>query len=96
MALYVGTVGLKIYVTLGIDLTGPGTVALRVLKPDNVIVEWAAVKTNPATGGVILYATVAGDLSVKGRYRVNSVWRPTGAETLYGSTAVFEVKDLGT
>lgn len=94
MALYKDSIGVKIYVYLGVNVSGAGTVSLHVIQPDGVAVTWSATKYD-AEGGLVLHTTVDGDLDQLGQYTLHGVWKPTPEEVLYGDAATFSVLALG-
>jgi hypothetical protein len=91
---FVGTVGLRIRVTLGIDLSGAGTAKIKYKKPDDTEGEWTATVEN-ATVGIINYVTVPGDLDVPGTWHLNGVWDPDGDDYFVGATACLSIRETG-
>ena len=91
-----GTVGLRIRVSLGIDISAVGEARIRYLKPDGETSgEWIATIESTSTG-VIYYDTVAAvDLDQAGTWRINGIWDPDGDNIFYGATACLTVRELG-
>lgn len=91
-----GTVGLRIRVSLGIDISGLGEARIRYEKPDgSTNGEWAAVIESTSTG-VIYYDTLAAlDLDQAGIWKINGIWDPDGDNIFYGATACLTVRELG-
>ena len=95
MATFVGTIGLRIKLKTGIDLSGVGTATIEVIKPSGATVSWTASVEAPEAGGVIYYDTLSGDLDLPGLWKVNAKWAPTGGDIFFGETACFDVHALG-
>lgn len=92
--IYKGTVGLRIRVHLGIDISGGGVAQIRVVKPNADVATWNAI-IESAEMGIIYYDTVSGDLDIAGLWHMNGVWDPTGDNIFYGKTTCFDVHELG-
>lgn len=92
---FIGTVGLRIRMNFGIDISAAGGVAkINYIKPDDTTGQWTAT-IEDATAGLVYYDTIAGDLDQIGTWRLNGVWDPSGATIFYGNTACLIVKALG-
>jgi hypothetical protein len=90
MKIFVGTAGIKLKVSTGIDLT-TSTVTFLVSKPDSdITVEWAASMESPATAGVASKILSATDLDVDGMWNIQAKVIK-GGMTLYGEIATFKV-----
>lgn len=92
--IFVGTVGLRIRVSLGINLAGAGTAKIKVKKPDGTTTEWTA-SVESALQGVIYYDTVDGDLDMSGTWLLNGVWDPDGDNYYIGNTACLAIREPG-
>ena len=62
----VGDIGTVISLDLGVDVSAATKAQLKIVKPDGV----QLTKTATASGTALLYATIAGDLSLAGEYNV--------------------------
>lgn len=92
--IYTGTVGLRIRVHVGIDISGAGAVRIRVTKPNTDVVNWTA-QIESAEMGIIYYDTQLNDLDIAGVWYINGVWDPDGDNIYYGNTACLDVHDPG-
>lgn len=87
--IYVDTVGLKIRVDAGRDITGATPTELHVKKPDGTTATWSATI---ADSNYLEYTTLAGDLDQSGTYRLQSVFTLSGW-TGPGETYEFTIYD---
>lgn len=91
-----GTVGLRIRVSLGIDISGAGEARIRYVKPDGTTTgEWVATIENATTGVIYYDTTAAADLDQAGTWKINGIWDPDGDNIFYGATACLTVRELG-
>jgi hypothetical protein len=91
---FVGSVGVRIRVSLGIPLDGVGAAKIRYEKPDGVTGTWTAVIEN-ASMGVIYYDVVLNDINVAGTWKFNGIWDPLGDNYFIGATACLTVREPG-
>lgn len=87
--IYVGSTGVILEVTTGIDITGATTTTLKVKKPDDTLVTWTATIYTAATG-VLRYTVVANDLDQPGDYHLQAYVVLSG-KIYYGETALLSV-----
>jgi hypothetical protein len=96
---YIGDVGLAIILNLApdgedLDITGAQNTKMFVKRPDGTTTEWAAeVHTISGETKYLRYFTQAGDLSQKGRWRVQAGLTLSGW-TGRGETGIFRVYDI--
>jgi hypothetical protein len=97
VSVFKGTVGFKIKLALGIDVSAVGAVVkIKYIKPDESTTgEWTAVIENAATGLISYTTTVADGLDQAGVWKFNGVYDPTGDDIFFGATACLEVLELG-
>jgi len=88
---FVDTVGLKIEILVGIDLTA-ATVTYEFQQPDVTSFSKAATIDDVA-GGITSYVTVAADLDQVGDYKINPKV-VIGSDTYWGATQTLTVKAL--
>jgi len=91
---YKTSLGVKIEITMDIDLSGNDGVTLTVKKPDNSTVEWTA-SIDDATGGVVSYTSEANELDILGEYIVQPKVTFTG-KVYFGTPVKFTVLDIVT
>jgi hypothetical protein len=89
--IYIGSVGIEIAISTGINLTNATSYKFRVLKPDGNEIEWSASIVDMVSG-VLSYTTVEGDLDVVGTWKLNARVAFPG-EVFYGETTIFQVFD---
>jgi hypothetical protein len=94
-SIFVNTVGLRIYVEVGINISAAGSASIRAEKPDGTDVTWAATIADAAVGR-IFYDTTTGDLDQVGTWKINGLWDPDGVNIFWGKTACLLVRALGT
>lgn len=75
--IYAGTVGLRLRVWTGVDMTGGGSVALRATKPDGTGEDWSAIIVTPSVGR-LQHTVQPGELDQAGIYHFNALWTPVG------------------
>lgn len=92
--IYVGVVGLRLRLTLGIDISAAGDAKIRYEDPSGNNGLWTAT-IESAGNGIIYYDVTDGDLNAAGIWKFNGVWDPTGDNIFYGKTVCFHVKALG-
>jgi hypothetical protein len=93
---YVGEIGKRIKVKVGISLLNLSTAVLHVEKPDGTIaVEWAGTTLGSAADGVVYHDTISGDLSAKGVYRLWAKLTFSDGRLFYGKPTFFEVFNPG-
>jgi hypothetical protein len=86
---YVGDVGTKIQVDVGVDVSDIVSAKLIVKKPDNTIVEWIAT---PDTDTYVYYIVQDGDFNLAGKYYLQAYIK-TNNWSGYGSITSFYVKE---
>ena len=93
---FVGVIGLRIILDLGIDVSGAGTAKINYVKPNGTSGQWTAT-VDPVgnVDGLIYYDTTAGNIDVAGTWKLNGVWDPDGGNIFYGATACLRVWSLG-
>ena len=95
-SIFVGTVGFKITLVLGVDVSAGGaTVRIRYLKPDGTTAEWNAVIDSAPNGTISYTTTAAADLDQPGTWKLNGIYDTTGDDIFYGATACMTVLSLG-
>ena len=96
---YIGDVGLAIILKLAkddedLDITGATNAKMFIKRPDGTTTEWTAeVHTISGETKYLRYFTQAGDLSQKGRWRIQAGLTLSGW-TGRGETGIFRVYDL--
>lgn len=89
---YVGEIGKRIKVRVGISLANLSTATIYVEKPDgSTAVTWAASVLGAAVDGWIYYDTVAGDLNVQGVYRAYAKVVFADGREYFGERTTFNV-----
>lgn len=88
--IYTGTVGIKLIVETGQDLSTASQVSLLVKKPDKSQVEWVGV----ANGTTIEYVVKSGDLDQAGIYRIQAKVTFANGSVWYGHTDVLVIYEL--
>lgn len=89
---YVGEIGKRIKVNVGIALDSLQTATIYVEKPDgSVATEWLATRLGTASYGWVYYNTVDGDLSVPGIYRLYTKLVFADGRELFGANTFFNV-----
>ncbi len=88
--IYKGDYGVIVRVDTKINLTGSTGRAFKILKPDGREVSWSCTVESPATGGILTYTTVLGDLDVSGTYKLYAEVTFASSKFL-GETATFRV-----
>ena len=90
--IYVGEIGKRIKVKVGISLANLSTATLYVEKPDgSTAVAWTANRLGANEDGMIYYDTVSGDLNVAGVYRIYAKLVFADGRTFYGERTTFNV-----
>jgi len=96
MAIYRGTVGLRISVTVsgGLDISAAnGTFSLEAEKPDGTALSWA-VTIDDGPAGLCHYDTVEGDLDTPGEMPIQGKWVPIStSNAFYTSIGKLDVKN---
>lgn len=87
---YVGTIGVKLTVETGQDLSDTMQVSLLVKKPDGSQEEWVGT----ANGTKIEYIIQSGDLDQAGIYRVQAKAVFADGAIWYGNTDVLVIYEL--
>ena len=87
---FVGTIGIKVKVSTGVDLSGTPDVKLIISKPDGRKTEWSVSVEAPAEAGIVSKILSSTDLNVEGLWKVQ-VKVIKGEQTLYGDIASFMV-----
>ncbi len=91
---YVGEIGKRVIVAVGKSLADVASVILNVEKPDGTTaVEWAASVLGAEANGDVYYNTIAGDLSIKGQYRLYAKVTYNDGNLFYGTRTYFQVYD---
>jgi hypothetical protein len=91
---YVGEIGKRIKVKVGISLANLSAATINVEKPDgSVAVSWAASVLGAAADGWIYYDTIAGDLNADGVYRAYAKVVFADGREYYGERTTFNVYD---
>jgi len=96
VAVFIGSVGLTINFSIGIDISAPGVLTIRVQKPDRQITHWTPTLDN-AVAGTCHYTTLADDIDQYGTWKAQAKWQPNGVgddDILWGTEAEFEVLPL--
>jgi hypothetical protein len=89
---YVGEIGKRIKVDVGISLANLSVATLYVEKPDGTTaVTWVASVLGSAASGWLYYDTVNGDLSVAGVYRLHAKLVFSDGRTYFGERTTFNV-----
>jgi hypothetical protein len=89
---FVGEIGKRIKVKVGIPLNGLSQVSIFVEKPDgSAAVEWVAGKLGDASDGWIYYDTLAGDLNTAGVYRLYAKAVFVDGREFFGERTTFNV-----
>jgi len=89
---YVGEIGKRIKVKVGISLANLSSAVLYVEKPDGAVaVQWVMTRLGDAADGWVYHDTIAGDLSVAGVYRVYVKLVFADGRTFYGERTTFNV-----
>lgn len=89
---YVGEVGKRIKVKVGISLANLSEALIYVEKPDGFIaVPWTAIVLGQAIDGWIYYDTIAGDLNTQGVYRAWAKVTFADGRLYYGERTTFNV-----
>lgn len=93
MAIYRGTIGLRINVTVtGLDISAAnGTFSLEAEQPDGTVKNWTVV-IDDGPNGLCHYDTIAGDLDVQGTMPIQGKWVPiTTSNAFYTTIAKLEI-----
>lgn len=85
---YAGTFGLKIQITMGLDLTGNTGVTYNV-SYQNLKATWTAT-VDTASTGITHYTTIDGDLNTPGLYSISPSVTFSGKK-FYGVPVTFTV-----
>lgn len=88
---YVGTIGTILDIDTLIasgTLSTASAVAIKVKKPDNSVDTWPATQVNETS--LLRHIFVGGDLSVKGKYKIQAAVTLNGHEIL-GETVILPV-----
>lgn len=89
---YVGEIGKRIKVKVGLSLANLSVAAIYVEKPDGTVaVSWVAYRLGNEVDGIIYHDTVTGDLSVAGLYRIYAKLVFSDGRTFYGEPTFFDV-----
>ncbi len=92
--IYVGEIGKRIKVKVGISLANLSTATIYVEKPDgSTAVGWVATVLGDAAAGWIYYNTIAGDLNTQGVYRAYAKVVFADGREFYGERTTFNVYD---
>lgn len=89
--IYKGDYGVVVRVNTEIDLTSSTGHTLKVYKPNGIKADWACAVESPATGGILTYTTVSGDLDVVGTYKLYAEVLFAGPSKFLGEVATFRV-----
>lgn len=89
---YKTSLGIRIEVSLGIDLTNNTGVTYRVSRPDNTFVTWTAT-VDSALAGTTHYLTLAGEVDTVGGYTLQPKVTFAG-KIYYGTPVTFNVLDV--
>ena len=89
--IYTGVKRVKIQVATGMDLTNATSYKLFIKKPDGHLSEWSASIFGAATGGVLIYYTVAGDLEEAGLYTGTAIIETSDGGKYLGETFTFKI-----
>jgi hypothetical protein len=91
---YVGEIGKRLKVKVGISLADLSEAKLIVEKPDGQpATTWSAIVIGDVADGMIYYDTVDGDLTVSGVYRLYAKVVFKDLRTYYGERTFFNVFD---
>lgn len=88
--IYTGTVGIKLIVETGQDLSTASQVSLLVKKPDKSQVEWVGV----ANGTTIEYVVKSGDLDLAGTYIIHAKAVFANGDVWFGQAEKLVVYEL--
>lgn len=91
---FVGEVGKRIRVSMGIPLSDPGQARIRWEKPDGASGIWDATIENSSMG-VVYYDLLVGDIDMAGIWKFNGIWDPDGDNYFIGTTACLTVREPG-
>jgi hypothetical protein len=91
--IYKGDYGVVVRVDTKINLTSSTSYTLKVKKPDGREVDWACTIEVPATGGILTYTTVSGNLDVAGTYKLYALVGFASGNFI-GEVATFRVYNL--
>jgi len=97
MAIYQGTVGLRISVVVtGLDISAAnGTFSLEAEKPDGTPLTWTVTVTD-GPNGACYYDTISTDLDVDGEMRIQGKWVPIStSNAFYTSIAKISIEQRG-
>ncbi len=95
--LHLGDTGTELVVAVtdqdgeAVDISGASALTIYLTKPDGTVLPKTATLDTDGEDGLMVYVTIAGDLSVKGTWKIQGY--VTGAGGWSGSTreAAFEV-----
>ena len=89
---YVGEVGKRIKVKVGVSLANLTSATLFVEKPDgSTAVSWNATKMGADVDGLVYYDSQAGDLNAAGIYRLYAKLIFADGRILFGERTTFHV-----
>lgn len=90
--IYVGEIGKRIKVKVGISLANLSAATLYVEKPDgSTAVEWSASVLGNVEDGWVYHDTIEGELSVQGTYRLYAKVVFADGRTYFGERTFFNV-----
>lgn len=90
--LFVGEIGKRIIVKVGVSLADLDSVVLFVEKPDGTTaVEWATSVLGAVENGQVYHNTVDGDLDQEGQYRLYAKVTYNSGDLFYGERTTFRV-----
>ena len=93
---YVGEIGKRIKVDVGISLANLSAATLQVEKPDGAAAStWTASVLGADENGFIYHDVISGDLNIRGLYRIWAKLVYTDGKTLYGAPTYFNVYAQG-
>jgi len=88
--IYVGDVGVLVKVDVGQDISSSSIHTINVVYPDGTIANWSA----SINGNFLEYITVAGDLDIAGRYKIQA-YIEMGVYKGYGDTDILIISKRG-
>lgn len=89
---YMNTVGLKIILDTGIDVSDSSSTIIKCRKPDKTVQLWSAEVDSENTS-YIYHITETGDLDQKGDYELQAYVEFGDGSHFYGDIAVLTVKE---
>ena len=98
MSIQQGNVGLVFTLTINdsaggaLDLTNATAQSIILKPPTGVAITRTASVVAPASNGQVRYTTVAGDLGMPGKWKVQAMVTMSGGQVWYSSTASFTVE----